>query len=117
MVWQKVFGGARTADDTVSVVDARRKHEAKEGLLVDVREAGEWTSGHVPGAKHIPLGQLAAHYQNLPRDREIMLVCQSGARSGAATKMLRQQGFDKAINVQGGMLAWQRQGLPVARGK
>lgn len=117
MVWQKVFGGARTADDTVSVTAARQRVDAQGAVLIDVREASEWTSGHAPGAQHIPLGQLAAHYATLPRDREIMLVCQSGARSGVATRMLRQQGFDRAVNVQGGMLAWQRYGLPVVRGK
>lgn len=116
MVWQKVFGGARAAADTIGVADAKRKLDASEGLLVDVREANEWAAGHVAGARHIPLGQLTATMPDLPRDREIMLVCQSGARSGLATKILRQGGFENALNVEGGMTAWQRQGLPIARG-
>lgn len=116
MVWQKVFGGPRAGTDTIGVADAKRKLDAKEALLVDVREANEWAAGHAAGARHIPLGQLTATMPDLPRDSEIMLVCQSGARSGLATKILRQGGFDKAINVEGGMTAWQRQGLPIVRG-
>lgn len=115
MVWQKVFGSARAVEGTLGVAEAKRKLDAKDGILVDVREPNEWSAGHAPGARHIPLGQLTTRLDDLPRNQTIMLVCQSGARSGLATRMLRQQGFDRAINVEGGMTAWQRQGLPVTR--
>ena len=95
--------------------------EAQEALergavLLDVRESHEWRSGHAPKARHIPLGQLGARAGELPRNREIFVVCRSGARSTRAAKMLSEQRGDVA-NVKGGMSAWARAGLPlVAKG-
>lgn len=91
--------------------------EAKEAMergavLLDVREHHEWTSGHAPKARHIPLGQLGARAGELPRNREVLVVCRSGARSSRAAKMLSAQRGDVA-NVKGGMSAWARAGLPV----
>ena len=84
-------------------------------LVVDVREPDEWAEGHIADARHIPLGQLAAHVQELPHDRDIVLVCHMGMRSERATVLLRRAGFDRAINMTGGMAAWENQRLPIAR--
>jgi rhodanese-related sulfurtransferase len=95
--------------------------EAKEAMergavLLDVRESHEWKSGHAPKARHIPLSQLSSRAGELPRNREIFVVCRSGSRSARAAKMLGSQRGDVA-NVKGGMSAWARSGLPVvARG-
>ena len=67
--------------------------EAQEGIdrgavLLDVREPHEWSSGHAPKARHIPLGQLSTRAAELPRNREIYVVCRSGARSARAAKLL-----------------------------
>jgi NADPH-dependent 2,4-dienoyl-CoA reductase/sulfur reductase-like enzyme/rhodanese-related sulfurtransferase len=77
---------------------------ASSGFLLDVREQLEVTAQKVPGALHIPLGQLRARLSELPRDREIHVVCRSGQRSYIATRILLQHGF-KAKNVSGGMLS------------
>ncbi len=77
---------------------------AGTGLLLDVREPLEIAAGPVPGALHIPLGQLRARLGELPRDREIHVVCRSGQRSYIATRILLQHGF-KAKNVSGGVLS------------
>ncbi|MEO3946583.1 rhodanese-like domain-containing protein [Gorillibacterium sp. CAU 1737] len=82
------------------------KRLAKEKLyLVDVREQDEWEDGHIAGAVHIPLGQLGHRIQELPRDRELILVCRSGNRSGLACEYMEGIGY-KVANMAGGMLAW-----------
>ena len=81
-------------------------------VLVDVREPDEWKNGHAPKARHIPLGQLSSRADELPRNREVLVVCRSGSRSARAAKMLSLQRGDVA-NVKGGMSAWVRAGLPV----
>lgn len=81
-------------------------------VLVDVREQHEWQNGHAPKARHIPLGELSARAGDLPRNREIILVCRSGARSARGAAMLAGRRGDVA-NVKGGMNAWASSGLPV----
>ncbi len=83
-----------------------------EAVIVDVREQKEWDAGHAPDAVHIPLGQLSQRLAELPRDRRIVAVCRSGGRSSTAVKALRGAGVE-AENLDGGMNAWQRAGLPL----
>jgi rhodanese-related sulfurtransferase len=79
-------------------------------LLLDVREDDEWDAGHVSGAAHIPLGHLAERLDELPGDRQVVVVCRSGVRSARATAFLATSGFD-AVNLAGGMRAWAAAGL------
>jgi DMSO/TMAO reductase YedYZ molybdopterin-dependent catalytic subunit len=81
-------------------------------LLLDVREPGEWQSGHVAQAWLLPMGQVARHRSDLRQDRRIVVVCRSGGRSAAVAEALRAWGFD-AVNLSGGMTAWAVAGLPV----
>lgn len=83
--------------------------------ILDVRQPNEFSTGHIAGANLIPLHELSAKISKLPRDREIICVCRSGARSGVAARQLAAQGFN-AINMRGGMLAWQRHQLPTKKG-
>ncbi len=80
------------------------------GLLLDVREGYEWDAGHVAGAVHLPLGQLVQRVEELPEDRQLVVVCRSGARSARATAFLASSGF-AAVNLAGGMQAWAEAGL------
>jgi rhodanese-related sulfurtransferase len=82
-------------------------------LALDVREADEYAAGHLRGARLIPLGVLSRHLAALPRDRDIVVVCRSGRRSGEAVQLMQRAGFDNAVNLAGGMLAWRAAGLPV----
>lgn len=116
MIWQRMFGGTTKEATDVTVDEAKRKLDAGEATLIDVREPNEWREGHVAGAKHIPLGQLALHTDEIPSDREVLLICRSGSRSALATQMLRRQGFEQARNVDGGVLAWTRRGYPLKSG-
>lgn len=103
--------------DGISAQDVKtRMAEAQPPLVIDVRQPGEYRDGHIQGAQLIPLDQLAGKLNTLPRDRQIICVCRSGARSGNATRQLKSAGFD-TLNMNGGMMAWQRAGLPVSKGK
>lgn len=85
--------------------------------LVDVREADEFTGelGHVPGARLAPLGTIAAVAPTWPRDRAVLLLCRSGARSARAAAHLAAIGFGEVYNMTGGMLAWNAARLPIER--
>jgi rhodanese-related sulfurtransferase len=115
MMLRRIFGAAPAADDTIGVVEAQRKVAAREAVMVDVREPGEWQAGHVADARHIPLGELAARLDELPRDQELLLFCRSGVRSDRATQFLRSQGYTQARNVTGGIIAWAQHGLPLTQ--
>lgn len=83
-----------------------------DDLLLDVREDDEWAGGHAPQAVHVPMSQLLARLGELPQDRPISVICHVGGRSAQVAAYLLAQGFD-ARNVDGGMDAWERAGLPV----
>lgn len=92
-------------------------HEAAERLaagnaeLIDVREQYEWEAGRIEGARHVPVHELAAIASELDRERPVMFVCRVGGRSAMAAAAFRRAGVD-AHNVAGGVLAWERAGLP-----
>lgn len=80
--------------------------------LVDVRGGGEYAGGRIPGAKLMPLPNLAARQHELQRDVQVVCICQSGGRSTAAARALATSGFT-ASSLAGGMNAWARAGLPM----
>ncbi len=83
--------------------------------VIDVREEWEYRRGRVPGVTHIPLRQLVATFQDLPRDQRLLIVCEHGNRSLAAAQFLLSRGFDGVVSVGGGTEAWIRSGRPVER--
>lgn len=83
-----------------------------EAWLLDVREDDEWAAGHVPDARHIPLGQLGARTAEIPQDVEIYVICRSGVRSARVTQALNGAGW-QAVNVAGGMQDWAAAGRPM----
>jgi rhodanese-related sulfurtransferase len=107
-----VFGRKTANNLEPEQVEGRQKAGA---LLIDVRENHEYLAGHAPGAKLVPLGKLSQHLLNLPRDQEILFICQSGSRSGVGADLARRAGFTKVYNVRGGMNAWARAGLATKR--
>jgi rhodanese-related sulfurtransferase len=80
-----------------------------QAYLLDVREDDEWSAGHAPQASHIPLGALGQRADQVPRDREVYVICKSGRRSAQATQALTAGGW-QAINVSDGMLGWESAG-------
>jgi rhodanese-related sulfurtransferase len=84
-------------------------------VLVDVREPHEWEAGHAAAAIHIPLGDLAARVAEVPADGTVYVICAAGGRSLQGAAFLERHGHD-AVNVTGGMNAWQQAGLPTVQG-
>lgn len=86
--------------------EALERLQSAEVVVLDVRTLPEWVGGHIPGAKHIPLHELAGRYQELDPEVETLVVCQHGVRSQAAGQWLVQAGFDDVVNVRYGMSRW-----------
>ncbi|TNJ67144.1 rhodanese-like domain-containing protein [Paenibacillus hemerocallicola] len=94
---------------TIDPAEVKRRLAGGERLnVIDVREDEEVASGIIPGAKHIPLGQLPERHEEIERTAEIVLVCRSGNRSGRACDYLNSLGFAGLKNMSGGMLAWEK---------
>lgn len=74
--------------------------------VIDVREAMELAEGKIPGAKHIPLGQIPQRMHEISRDKAAVIVCRSGSRSHMACEFLASNGFSNVHNMLGGMNAW-----------
>lgn len=98
----------------IDVEELARRHPA-EGTLVDVREPAEYAGGHVPGAVHIPMGQLSARMDEIDRDAPVFVICASGNRSAAMTDLLTGNGYD-AVSVAGGTKGWVASGREVEEG-
>ena len=88
----------------------RRRDEVQ---VVDVRWPNEWEAGHIDGAVHIPVDEVEDRLDELDRSRPVVTVCRSGNRSTDAARALSDQGFE-AESLEGGMLAWEKAGLPFA---
>lgn len=91
-------------DVPVVVAEALAGHE-REVFLLDVREPDEFEEGHIEGAVLIPLGSLPRRLAEVPKDREVVVICSVGGRSARATEFLRRNGVE-AVNLHGGMRAW-----------
>ncbi len=91
----------------------------EDALILDVREEGEYTNGHILDALHLPLGQLDSKIDRLNgyQQRPVVAVCASGQRSGQACAILKKHGFEQLHNLRGGLMAWQNAGLPLTKGK
>lgn len=101
----------------VGTLEATQLINRRDAVVLDVREPGEYAAGHLPNAKHIPLGQLGSRLKELEKfkERPIVITCASGSRSGSAQSMLKKNGFKEAVNLKGGIAAWQQASLPLEK--
>ena len=100
------------APDWTSTDVAALHEQGGTATIVDVRTPEEFASGHVPGAKNIPLGELPSRFAEIPMDGPVHVVCHSGGRSARASELLASKGY-AAINVTGGTQAWIQAGYEV----
>jgi molybdopterin/thiamine biosynthesis adenylyltransferase/rhodanese-related sulfurtransferase len=97
-------------------ITVRELAEQRESVtLIDVREQHEWNVGHLEGAKLIPLKQLPARMNEVPREADVVVYCAVGGRSAQAVHFLRQAGYERVRNLIGGIKAWAREVDPSVR--
>jgi hydroxyacylglutathione hydrolase len=94
---------------------AQRRGQDHDLVVLDVREPAEWVDGHMLDARHIPMRQVLARIDELPRDRTVAITCAGGARSSVVGSMLLARGFTDVLNLWGGMTGWVQAGLPTTR--
>lgn len=97
---------------SISVEEAHKKIGTDGHVLLDVRTEEEFKEICAPGARNIPLDRLSAHVDDLSKHDSIHVICRSGGRSAMATNTLHDAGIPHAVNVSGGMNAWEKVGLP-----
>lgn len=116
-------------DDEIEMMDASNEipeiepptaHEGTsddDAVILDVREHAELQQIAIPHALHIPLGDLQRRVEEVPRDRDVYVLCHVGQRSAMATQFLRTLGHERVWNIQGGVIGWIRAGLPARWGE
>lgn len=92
---------------TIDLESLQAKLEGNEKItILDVREPAEYAFGHIPGSKHIPLGELEEQFEELEKEKDIYVICRTGNRSDLASRQLADKGFKKVVNVVPGMSEW-----------
>lgn len=112
LVWPAIKGAAASGLSPDQAVQLINREKA---VVVDVSEPGEYAAGHLGGARNIPLGELDARLAQAVKNKALplILVCQSGVRSGRAVAAAKKLGFAQAQSLGGGMAAWRAANLPV----
>ena len=113
--YRELLAEAKAEIDEVDAVHARDLIEAGDAFIVDVREQDEWDEGHLPGAVHVPRGNLESRIEGLvaDRDRSIVVYCAAGNRSAFAAKTLGELGYTDVVSLAGGFTDWKRNGFEV----
>lgn len=100
LVWMWVSGrGIRS----MTTAELKKRLNDKDKVFIDVRTREEFNAKNIPPFKNMPLG---SDYSTLPKDKEIVVICQSGFRSKLVCKQLKKLGYERVTNVRGGMNAW-----------
>lgn len=99
--------------DTVDVQTVAAIKDNPGVYLLDVREPDEYADGHIPGITLMPMGEVADRMSEIPKDKQVIVTCRSGNRSGQITDFLREQGFTNVHNMEGGIVAWEAAGFDV----
>jgi rhodanese-related sulfurtransferase/glyoxylase-like metal-dependent hydrolase (beta-lactamase superfamily II) len=105
--------GFEVSRANLASADAARMLITEGAVAIDVRERNEFADGHIPGALHIPLGELEQRAAELPGDRPLVTYCGHGERSATALSLLERLGFERLTNLDGGMGAWREAGLKI----
>jgi sulfur-carrier protein adenylyltransferase/sulfurtransferase len=113
--YRELLAQVKAEIDEVDAVRARELIESGDPVIVDVREQDEWDEGHLPGAVHIPRGNLESRIEAAAPDRSraVVLYCAAGNRSAFAAKTLEELGYEDVVSLAGGFTDWKRNGFQV----
>lgn len=113
-----IFGGGSSEPlaDAVSVQQAAELRD-QGAFVLDVREPGDWTAGHIPGATLIPLSELQARLSEVPQDQTVLVYCRSGLSSAMGRDLLKAAGYARVTSLSGGFTAWTAAGYDTAVGE
>ena len=100
----------------ISVDEAYKLYNQADVFFLDVRETDEWDEYHAPNTTLIPLGELEARVNELPRDKQIVVICRSGNRSQQGRDILKAAGFTNVTSMAGGLKTWRDAGYPITTG-
>lgn len=112
------FAGGASAAVPVATADeivALKKSEPRNIFILDVRTPGEFSEGRVPGSVLIPMRDVPSNMSRIDKTKKIVVVCATGARSGAVADYLIRNGYPWVKNYSGGMMDWSRRGLPIEK--
>ena len=113
LLWPLVTRGS--AGPSVDTLGATRLINDTGAVILDVRPAAEFATGHLPNARNIPLSDLEKRAGELPANKPVLVCCASGVTSGKASALLRRNGREEVFNLAGGLQAWRQAGLPVVK--
>ncbi|MCX9156794.1 rhodanese-like domain-containing protein [Niveibacterium sp. 24ML] len=107
----------RSGAGGLTPVEATLLINRENAIVLDVRDASEFATGHLPNARNIPLIDLEKRASELSKfkSKPIIVVCQTGARSNRALATLKAAGLEKAYNLTGGLALWRKDNLPVVK--
>jgi rhodanese-related sulfurtransferase len=114
LMWPVIQGATVAGLDPAGAVQLINREKA---VVVDVCEPAEFAAGHLGGAKNIPLAELESKLANAVKNKNLplILVCQTGARSGRAVAVAKKLGYEQAQALGGGMASWKAANLPIER--
>ena len=114
-MFDRLFGRSGPSIPTISPRDAWERYTSapRDTILIDVREAWEFSRGHAKGARNIPLSAFTRRLKEIPTGKHALLICQSGHRSMQAARMLTAHGYERVTNISGGTAVWRMSQLPM----
>ena len=111
--WASPTGGLPV--DSIEQSELADRIEGHEPLLLDVREPWEFEAGHIPGAMSIPQAEIADRLREIPKNKDVVAICMSGARSMQSARFLKKRGYERIVSLTGGTAAWIEAGNPLER--
>ena len=116
LLWPLILR-ARIGAKEVSVQQAVQLINRRDAVVIDVRDANEYASGHIPNARHMPAAEMEKRLKELEKlkSRPVIVSCRSGTRAAAASAVLRKNGFQEVFPLKGGILGWQQASMPLEK--
>ena len=117
LLWPEISRLAGGGGSDIGTLEATRLMNQGRALVLDVREQKDYAAGHLPKARHIPIRELSGRLKEIEKfkDKPVIVTAQAGARSGAASRLLKAAGFTTVYQLKGGVAAWQQASLPVEK--